>query len=197
MGNVFSPNTKQAEAVRIDAITHIWVEDCIDSVFKIIYNTQAGTQSVLRYDSQSKRDEDFNSIKLLMGAGPRAPEVTKVPVALSGAPIHGLPSGSIYMGFPNNYYDTNDSDRKYNPVHTSKKEADMTQTQGSGVQNVFNEIFADAKQFVKDNKNILYTVVLVFLVDHFVFDGAFRERIKTLFQSFIDKTEAKLKGARK
>lgn len=56
-------------------------------------------------------------------------------------------------------------------------------------KNMLKEIATDAKEFVKNNRNVIYTIVVVALVDHFVFKGALRDRLKGLLEKMLNKAE--------
>lgn len=51
------------------------------------------------------------------------------------------------------------------------------------------DIFTDIKGFIKTNNTIIYWIALIFLADHFFFNGAFRERLRSLVNSLIGKVE--------
>ncbi len=54
------------------------------------------------------------------------------------------------------------------------------------------EIINDLKKFVSEHRNIIYTVALVALADHFLFDGKFREKLKGLVDKMLNKAEKQL-----
>lgn len=58
--------------------------------------------------------------------------------------------------------------------------------------NVLKEIGSDVKTFVKDNRQVIYTMAFVLLVDHLVFGGAFRDKLKELVNKLIGKVEKQL-----
>lgn len=57
---------------------------------------------------------------------------------------------------------------------------------------MLNEVKNDVKGFVSENRSTIYTILLVAIVDHFVFGGAFRDRLKGLVDKFLGKAEAKI-----
>lgn len=59
--------------------------------------------------------------------------------------------------------------------------------------NMLKEIASDMREFIKQNRSVIYTVALVALVDHFVFEGAFRTRLKALVDKFLTKAEKAIK----
>lgn len=62
---------------------------------------------------------------------------------------------------------------------------------------MFEDISADIKEFLAANKNMLYTLGLIFLIDHFFFEGSFRTRLKSMFESLLKKTEDAIKSPKK
>lgn len=59
-------------------------------------------------------------------------------------------------------------------------------------ESYMKEILADARNFIKEHRTVIYTVALVVLVDHFVFKGQFREKLKDLVGKFLKKAEDQL-----
>ncbi len=47
------------------------------------------------------------------------------------------------------------------------------------------------KEYVDEHKNIIFTLGLIILVDHFLFKGALKERIKTSIEGVLKKVEDK------
>jgi hypothetical protein len=52
-------------------------------------------------------------------------------------------------------------------------------------------MLADARKYVSDNRDLIYTVIFVAILDHLLFDGAFREKIKSLVDGFLNRAQAK------
>lgn len=69
------------------------------------------------------------------------------------------------------------------------QDAQGTQTTKTGVS--VNSVVNDLKSYVSENRNLVWTVVFVVLLDHFVFGGAFRERLKSLVEGLLNKAEGK------
>lgn len=65
---------------------------------------------------------------------------------------------------------------------------DCTLARKKGPNNMLN----DLRSYVKDNRQLLYTIALVVALDHFLFNGAFRERIKGLVESLLSSAEKKI-----
>lgn len=53
-------------------------------------------------------------------------------------------------------------------------------------------ILSDAKSFVRENRNVIYTVVTVILIDKFVLEGRFTERIRSLVDRLLGRVEKKV-----
>jgi hypothetical protein len=49
-----------------------------------------------------------------------------------------------------------------------------------------------AKEYLKENKSIIMTIAVVLIVDHLVFGGAFREKVKALVNGLLDKAQTDL-----
>ena len=54
---------------------------------------------------------------------------------------------------------------------------------------MFKEIANDTKDFVKENRVIIYWVAVLFLADHFFFKGAFKDRLHAMVQKMLGKME--------
>lgn len=51
----------------------------------------------------------------------------------------------------------------------------------------------ELRQYLSDHRDLIFTVVLVALVDAFFLDGALKSRLKSILSGIIDKAESKLK----
>lgn len=60
---------------------------------------------------------------------------------------------------------------------------------------MLTEVTTDLKGYVRANKDLIYTVLFVLVVDHFFFAGAFRERVRGLIDGFLRRAEEKSAGA--
>lgn len=60
---------------------------------------------------------------------------------------------------------------------------------------MFQEVVADVKTFVREHRGIIYFVAIALLMDHFVFQGIFKDRLKTMAGKIVGKIEAKLDAA--
>lgn len=54
------------------------------------------------------------------------------------------------------------------------------------------EFLSDVRGYFKDNRDLILTIALVLVVDEFVFEGAFRDRIKKLVNGMLKKAQGKL-----
>lgn len=59
-------------------------------------------------------------------------------------------------------------------------------------ENMITEIAKDAKAFIKEHKSLLYWVATLFVVDHFFFHGAFKEKLRDIMQKLVGKAEDKI-----
>lgn len=50
----------------------------------------------------------------------------------------------------------------------------------------------ELRAYVKEYRDILFTIALVLLLDHLFFEGAMRERLKGLLSGMVHKAESKL-----
>lgn len=48
------------------------------------------------------------------------------------------------------------------------------------------------KEYLEKHKDAIFTVALVMLVDHFIFGGAFREKIKITIEALLEKAQKQL-----
>lgn len=48
------------------------------------------------------------------------------------------------------------------------------------------------RDYLEAHKNILFTIVLALLADHYVFDGVFREKIKSAVDKLLDKAHKQI-----
>ncbi len=54
-------------------------------------------------------------------------------------------------------------------------------------------MFGSVKKYFDDHRDLLMTMIVLILVDQFVFDGAFKEKIKLLIDRVIGHADAKIK----
>lgn len=59
-------------------------------------------------------------------------------------------------------------------------------------KNMVKELVTDVREFVKDNRSVVYTIAIIVLADQFLFKGAFRERLKAIVEKLLCKAEAKV-----
>lgn len=55
-------------------------------------------------------------------------------------------------------------------------------------------IMSGLKEYFEKNKDLIYSIGLIVLVDHFIFKGAFREKIKAMVETFCTKTHAMIEA---
>ena len=54
---------------------------------------------------------------------------------------------------------------------------------------MLKEIGTDLKGFISENRTIIYWMAVLFLLDHFFFNGSFLERLKGLMERMIGRVE--------
>lgn len=57
---------------------------------------------------------------------------------------------------------------------------------------MIQEMAGDIKKFVRENKSLIYFVVLALIVDHVFFKGAFKERLQKMAEKMVAKVEDKI-----
>jgi hypothetical protein len=58
--------------------------------------------------------------------------------------------------------------------------------------NMLKELVQDVRSFVNEHRSTFYMLGVILLVDHFVFNGSFRERLKSLVEKMLMKVEDKI-----
>lgn len=58
--------------------------------------------------------------------------------------------------------------------------------------NMLKEIKNDIQQIIREHKQAIYTLVFLYLVDRFVFEGHFKAKLKEVSQRLLGKAEAQL-----
>lgn len=56
-------------------------------------------------------------------------------------------------------------------------------------------MLSQMREYIKEYRTIIFTVAFVALADHFLFEGAFRTRLKTLVEGLLKKAEDKTNDA--
>ena len=73
----------------------------------------------------------------------------------------------------------------------NKTTIDSVKTRAYKNMNSFTE---DIKNFIKENRSIIYWIIALFLLDHFVFEGKFRDKLKDLAGKMFDKVSKKVEA---
>lgn len=61
------------------------------------------------------------------------------------------------------------------------------------VKPVLKGSFMDSlRNYLNNHKDLIYTLILAFLADHYVLGGAFREKIKAVVEKLLDKAQQKI-----
>lgn len=61
---------------------------------------------------------------------------------------------------------------------------------------MFSEAAGDLKKFIKEHKSLIYWVLVLLIVDHFFFKGAFKEKLTSMMHKLVGKVESKLDDAK-
>lgn len=64
-------------------------------------------------------------------------------------------------------------------------------------KSMFKSVQDDFKGFMKENKSVIYWMALLLILDHYLFEDAFREKLKSLVHRMIGKVEDTLKLSEK
>lgn len=62
-----------------------------------------------------------------------------------------------------------------------------------GENNMLKEVKDTVEQFIKDNRMVITWIAVLFLADHFFFNGKFRERLHGMIDNLINRTKSKIK----
>ena len=84
------------------------------------------------------------------------------------------------------YTSVSDRDNDYRRLKTYTK--DVKQPNKKGGSKMLNSV----KQYFENHRDILMSIAVALLVDHFFFEGAFRDKIKNLVDGLINRAEKKL-----
>lgn len=57
---------------------------------------------------------------------------------------------------------------------------------------MLGSIGQDVKDFVRENKSVIYWIAIVMVVDHYFFQNAFRDKLKDLIHKVLGKVDAQL-----
>lgn len=60
-----------------------------------------------------------------------------------------------------------------------------------GPHQMFKDLLGSLKTYLNENRDLIFTVGLVLLLDEYAFNGVFRDRLKNLVEGFLSKAEAK------
>lgn len=71
-------------------------------------------------------------------------------------------------------------------------DATATETKKPKETNMITEVAKDAKAFIKEHKSAIYWTVMLLIIDHFFFHGAFKEKLKATMQKLVGKVESKV-----
>lgn len=101
-------------------------------------------------------------------------------------------SGSVPTLYRKNVSANAVSPHTNNPTPTIPVASKQRGFMGEKQRGFMAEFFSDVRGYFKDNRDLILTVALVLVIDEFVFDGAFRDRIKKLVNGMLKKAQSKL-----
>jgi len=56
---------------------------------------------------------------------------------------------------------------------------------------MLKELLGDLRGYIRDNRDLIFSIAFVLVLDEFVFKGAFRERLKAVIEGVLKKVENK------
>lgn len=62
--------------------------------------------------------------------------------------------------------------------------------------NMLSEVAKDMRGFVKEHKSMIYWVLVLFMLDHFFFQGSFKAKLKSMMDNLVGKIESKINDAK-
>lgn len=63
-------------------------------------------------------------------------------------------------------------------------------------KSMFKELRNDMQAFIREHKSIIYWTLILYVVDHYCFDGALKGRLQNMIQRLVGKIETKLDQAK-
>lgn len=64
-----------------------------------------------------------------------------------------------------------------------------------GGKKMLESVTGEVKEFVAENKTILYWFAIIFVADYYIFDGKFKDKLENIFSSIIDKVTSVISKA--
>lgn len=61
---------------------------------------------------------------------------------------------------------------------------------------MLSEVAKDMRGFVKEHKSMIYWVLVLFMLDHFFFQGSFKAKLKSMMDNLVGKIESKINDAK-
>ena len=58
--------------------------------------------------------------------------------------------------------------------------------------NMITEVATDMKKFIREHKSTIYWIMMLLIIDHFFFHGAFKDKLKASMEKFVGKVETKI-----
>jgi len=95
-------------------------------------------------------------------------------------------------------YATNSEGREFVILDTSNGiglwSTELDLVTNTGVTNMLKTVGSDLKGFIAEHKSVIYWIAVMFLLDHVLFQGTFRERLHGLMNKLLGKVESQIDG---
>lgn len=103
----------------------------------------------------------------------------------------------LYEAFDQSYWiellgDESQILRRYKYTDEKKRDADYAALTNAINTDIERSFMDSLKQYFKTHRDTIFTIIILVVVDHYLLGGAFRDRIKSLMENFLNKTEKKL-----
>ena len=106
-------------------------------------------------------------------------------------PQYQAPSDPPYTYAPDRDGFINNRTGEFIPSTSTTKSGILTPNKPEET-NMVKEVVQDLKSFIKDHKSTIYLIAVLLIVDHFVFNGSMKEKLKSMMQNLVGKVENKL-----
>lgn len=64
-------------------------------------------------------------------------------------------------------------------------------------KDMLGNVTGEVKDFIGENKSLLYTLAVIFVVDYYIFNGKFKDKLENIFKTVIDKASTIIEKADK
>lgn len=103
-----------------------------------------------------------------------------------------IPTDQVYEFVE--YYETRKYGTKYAVVFNITDKTRQRLTYETNLLTHYKEpnMMESVKEYLKEHKSIIITIAVALVVDHLVFGGAFREKVKSLVDGLLNKAQKQL-----